>query len=330
MADYRLYGAETSPYSLKVRAALRYKNVAFDWVSRSQASEADFQASARLPTVPLLIAPGRPASQDSTAILADLEADRPEPTTVPDDPACAALALLVEDYADEWLNKAMFLSRWSQSPDREAAAERVIEQVFAGSPPGGKDAARAAIAERMAGRLDLVGASAVNAPVLMESFQRAATLLNAHLEASLFLFGGRPSAADFALAGQFQQLLSDPTPGEWMRDRAPFVTAWCEFMEAPAPGAPFGPLAELEATLLPFFRDELAVTYLPWAAANAESVARRRRYARVEIGGHAFRQSTQKYAAKSFKSVKKALKGLADAPGLDAFLEAAGAKPYIT
>lgn len=328
MADYRLYGAETSPYSEKVRSALRYKGLAFDWVSRSVATEADFRALAQVPTIPLLISPGAVASQDSTAMLASIEADHPEPATVPDDPACAALALILEDYGDEWLNKAMFNERWSQSPDREAAAQRLLEQLFAGNPPESRAEEAAKIADRMSGRLPLVGAGGSNGDILRGSFHRFAELLNAHLQGTLFIFGGRPSAADFSLAAQIRQMLSDPTPGEWLRDRAPFVVEWCEFMADPKAGSAFKPLAELEATLLPLFRDEVARTYLVWAVANSENASKRRKKLKVEIGGDVFEQETQKYAAKAFRSVSKAIAKLKAGEPLEAFFKAASVTQF--
>ncbi|MEL7130143.1 MAG: glutathione S-transferase family protein, partial [Pseudomonadota bacterium] len=234
--SYRLFGAETSPYSLKVRSFLRYKGAAFDWVQRSSATEAEFNRHAVLPTIPLLIAPDGKASQDSTNMLVTLEKKIATPPAMPDDPACRAIALLLEDYADEWLNKAMFLNRWGQSPDRDAAATRVLEQILSGKPPAKRREAKASIVSRMGERLPIVGATPENAPVITASFHRFATLFNSHLEKHLFVFGGHPSSADFALAGQFQQMLLDPTGGTWLRERAPFIVAWAEFMETPTPG----------------------------------------------------------------------------------------------
>ena len=330
MTAYRLFGAETSPYSLKVRAFLRYKNVDFEWVARSAETEAEFTSLAALPTVPLLVGADGATSQDSTAMLAEFEATNPEPAAIPDDPACAALALLLEDYADEWLNKAMFHQRWSQTPDREAAAIRLMDQMFAGKPPKAKKKVQDQIAARMGGRLNLVGASEANAPVLKTSFWRFAELFNAHLKQHLYLFGGRASSADFALAGQLLQLLSDPTPGNWLRDRAPFIVAWCEFMDDPKPGAPFATLDELSETLLPLLRDEVAKTYLPWAMQNSENASKRRKLVKLDLEDGPFEQSTQRYAAKSFKAMRKAAQKLAkDAGDLEAFLNEADMRELL-
>lgn len=329
MTSYRLFGAETSPYSLKVRSFLRYKNADFDWVLRSAATEEEFNRHAILPTVPLLVSPGGKTSQDSTNMLATLEKNHAAPSAIPEDPACQAIALILEDYADEWLNKAMFYHRWSQSPDREAAATRVLEQLLSGKQPAKRREAKASVVERMTEKLPIVGATAENAPVITASFQRFVGLFDAHLEKHLFIFGGRPCSADFALAGQLQQILLDPTGGNWLRERAPFVVAWCEFMETPTPGAPFASLEDVSETLLPLIRDEVAQTYLPWAAANSKAITKRKKDVSLKLSDGKFAQTTQRYASKSFRVVKKAVEKIGDADGLAAFLDAAGAKTYF-
>ena len=78
MTAYRLFGAETSPYSLKVRAFLRYKKVDFEWITRSAETEEEFTSLAKLPTVPLLVSVEGEASQDSTSMLAKFEQTHPQ------------------------------------------------------------------------------------------------------------------------------------------------------------------------------------------------------------------------------------------------------------
>ena len=329
MPAYRLFGAETSPYSVKVRAFLKYKGVDFEWIGRSQATEQEFSSFAKIPTVPLLLSPNRPASQDSSAILASLEADFAEPSAVPEDTACAVLALILEDYADEWLNKLMFFQRWGQKPDREAAGDRTMEQLLDGKLPRAKKKTRDQIIKRMRDRLPLVGIERKNEKLLKQSFERFFALLNAHLEQTLFLFGGRPSAADFALAGQVQQLLMDPTPSAWLQANAPFVVAWSEFMESPKAGGPFKSLGELEPTLLPLFRDEVAVTYIPWALANLAAAEAKQDRVSVALDGADYEQVTQHYAARAFKSVRAAVASAKETEGLAGFLKAAGAEAVL-
>jgi hypothetical protein len=72
----------------------------------------------------------------------------------------------------------------------------------------------------------------VTAPVIEESYRRFLRLFDAHLQKSRFLFGRRPSAADFAVAGQLTCLaLFDPTPAALTLVESPRIYAWVEGAE---------------------------------------------------------------------------------------------------
>ncbi len=329
MAGYRLFGADTSPYSFKVRGALRYKGLDFEWVGRCSANEAEFRELAKTPTVPLLVSPEGKVNQDSTQILAILDKAHPETAVQPEDSTLAILSLILEDYADEWLNKAMFQQRWGQMPDRDAAAMRVLVQLNGGKRPRAYKAAAKQIAERMLARLPLVGAEAENAATLETSYRRFALRLNDHLKEHLFLFGGRPSAADFAHAAQFQQKLTDPTPATWLADRASFVVAWCENMADPKAGGPYAELDALKPTLLPLFEGDVARTYLPWANANAASAVRQKKRFSVTLDDGVFEQATQNYAGRSFHKLRDKVRGAKEAEGLAGFMTEAGVADFF-
>lgn len=100
-------------------------------------------------------------------------------------------------------------------------------------------------------------------------------------------------------------------------------------MEAPKAGGPFKPLSELQGTLLPLFRDEIAVTYLPWALANLQAAEDKAERVALKLDGKAYDQITQHYAARAFKSVRKVVSGAAEADGLKAFLEATNAATIL-
>jgi glutathione S-transferase len=325
-APFRLYGAELSPYSVKVRSYLRYKGLDFEWLARSNARQEEFQRYAKLPLIPVLVDANDEAMQDSTPIIEKLEADHAEPSIVPDEPALAFLSALLEDYADEWLNKAMFHYRWSYPEDQENAARRISDAIFEGAEK--PDGIEAQVRARMISRLYHVGSSPETAPLIEASYARLLGLLDPLLAKRPYLFGGRPSLADFGLAGQLAQLNSDPTPGALLRAQAPNVSRWLARMEHPKAEGAFASFAALRGDFAELLRTEIAGAYLLWMDANARAVADDASGVSVEIGGVAFTQKPQRYAAKAFAELKRkralvedeALAALLAETGVDALL----------
>ena len=111
--------------------------------------------------------------QDSTPIIERFEAVGAERSIVPDDPALAFLSALLEEYGDEWGNKWMFHYRWAYLPDAWSTAERIAQQMMGAQGTLAVAQARAAVAERMTGRLGFVGSNATTRPLIEASFKRA-------------------------------------------------------------------------------------------------------------------------------------------------------------
>jgi glutathione S-transferase len=306
---------------VKVRSYLRFKGVEFEWLQRTNARQEEFARFAKLPLVPVLVDADDNAMQDSTPMIEAIEAQYAEPSITPDEPSLAFIAALLEDYADEWLNKAMFHYRWSYPDDQESASRRIVEMIFDGAeaPEGMADSVRT----RMVGRLHHVGSSPDTAPIIEGSFYRAASAVEKLLGSKPYLFGGRPSLADFGLAAQFGQLLSDPTPGAILRAQAPKLVAWVERMDAPKVEGEFVRFSDVRDDLVEVLRDEVAGAYFIWAAANAAAVADDARGVAVEIAGHTFAQKPQRYAAKALAELKKKRAGVED-EGLAALLSQTG------
>jgi hypothetical protein len=168
-------------------------------------------------------------------------------------------------------------------------------------------------------------------PIIEASFERAARLLERVLPNRAYLFGGRPCLADFGLAGQFAQLLSDPTPGAFLKANAPNLVRWVDRMENPDAQGEFITFAHAADDFADFLRAEAAGVYLPWMAANAEAVAEDG-LVRVEIDGRVFSQKPQRYAAKALAELQRkfqqasayeALLALMSSTGCGDFLEVA-------
>jgi glutathione S-transferase len=326
-APYRLYGAELSPYSVKVRSYLVFKNADFRWLPRSNARQEEFARYAKLPLIPVIVDADERVLQDSTPIIEILETELGGQSIAPADPAVALLAMLIEDYADEWLNKPMFHYRWSYPADQESAAQRIVAAIFEGeaAPEGIVDNVRT----RMVGRLHYVGSTPETASLIEASFTRALAILEPVLAKRPYVLGARPSLADFGLAGQLGQLASDPTPGAVIRAQAPNVAAWLVRMEKPRVEGDFASLAELKNDLSALLQREIAGAYLPWMAANAAAVGANAAGVSVEIDGVTFTQKPQRYAAKAYAELQRKRAQIAD-PVLAAWLAETGVDPFLT
>ena len=63
---FRIFGAELSPYSVKVRSYFRFKQIPHEWIIRSAAVMDEFTKYAKLPIIPLVVSPDEQSLQDST------------------------------------------------------------------------------------------------------------------------------------------------------------------------------------------------------------------------------------------------------------------------
>ncbi len=326
----RIYGSELSPYSVKVRSFFRYKGLDHEWIPRSPAVQAEFQKYAKLPLVPLVVTPEGEGIQDSTPILERFEASHPEPSVTPADPALAFVSVLLEEYGDEWGNKWMFHYRWRYQPDVWSTAERIAQQMMGAQGTLAVAQARAAVAERMMGRLGFVGSNATTEPVIEASFAKALSLIETHLASRPYLLGGRPAMADFGLWAQLYEAATDPTSGAIMREAAPNVMAWVQRMLSPRAEGEFESLLALAPTLMPFLREEVGALFLPWSVANAAAIAGGEKSFALSLGGAEWTQEPQKYHARSLAEIRRKYVVAKNALGLEAILRESGCLDFLS
>ncbi len=302
MSDvYRVFGSELSPYSVKVRSYFRYKRIPHDWLIRSAATEEEFQKYAKLPLIPLVVAPDGTAMQDSTPIIETLERTYPDPPVQPADEALAFVSTLIEEYADEWGNKPMFHYRWFYPPDQDSAAERIARSMMPGVAEDAVASAIETIKTRMIPRLAFVGSSAATKDVIEASLARQLAILERHLATRPFL----------------------------LRPRAPRTVAWIARMLDPRAEGEFEAWDALRTTLLPLVRDEIGAVFLPWSVANARALAAGEKTFAVALDGVRFSQETQKYHAKSLGVLRGKYAALGARGRVDAMLAETGALGYL-
>jgi glutathione S-transferase len=326
---YRIFGAELSPYSVKVRSYFRYKQIPHEWVVRTMQNMDEFQRYAKLPLIPLVVTPQDEAFQDSTPIIERLEASFPEPSIHPDDAALSFVSALIEEYADEWGNKSMFHYRWTYEADQDSAAERLARTNLPGAPEAAVRETAASLKQRMIPRLSFVGSNEATRETIEASLARQLSILEAHLEGRRYLFGNRPAFGDFGLFAQLYECSIDPTPGAIMGASSPGVLAWIERMLEPKGEGDFEAWESLAPTLTPLLEQEIGGLFLPWSTANAKALAAGEAEFSLELAGCPFSQQTQKYHARSLARLRERYAELPDRSALDPVLERTGCLRWI-
>jgi glutathione S-transferase len=324
MADvYRIFGAEMSPYSVKVRSYFRYKAIPHQWILRNAENQAEYETHAKLPIVPLVVTPQGAGIQDSTPILDKMEMLFPQPSIHPEGVA-GFISELIEEFGDEWGNKWMFHYRWTREVDQLCSAGRIARMRAPKANEAEHEALAMQVRTRMAGRVWFVGSNTQTAPQIEAGFQDMLTLLDQHLASRLYLFGARPAYGDFGLWGQFYELWTDPTAGALIEGGAPHVLDWVHRMLWPRAEGAFEPWPALAPTLLPILKSQAGGKFMPWTLANENALAEGKDEFSVKLGDEVWIQKPQKYHARSLAMLRAKFAAVPDKAALDPILTEAG------
>ena len=335
----RIVGAPGSPYSRKMRAVLRYRRIPFAWINQGS-PESRGLPQPRVQLLPQLILPGDDgvlaARTDSTPLIRTLEKRYPGRSVIPPDGALAFIDALLEDYADEWLTKAMFHYRWAFAADIANAAAILPRWFRTNQPEGDAVANGKMFAERQIGRLAVVGSNETTAPVIEESYVRLLRLLDAHLTHARFIFGDRPASSDFGLFGQLTQLVGfDPTPMTIARRIAPRVVAWVDVTEDLSGMEPedrdWTSRDDLPETLRALLA-EVGRVYVPFLLANAAALERGAEQVECVIDGRPWTQRPFPYQRKCLHWLREGYAALAgeDRVAVDGLLAGTGCAPLFS
>jgi glutathione S-transferase len=322
---YTVYGALGSPYSLKVRAVMRYRRLPHIWAHGHAATSGTLQ-QVKAPVIPVVQYPDGSFHNDSTPLIYDLEARHPERSIIPDDPAAAFLAHLIEDFADEWLTKAMFGYRWLEEIDQIQMSRWLAFDAMKGGGLENSQGAAEIFRARQVGRMAIVACTRENFPLIEATTREVLTALETHVTATHTLFGTRPSLAEFGLYGQLSQLGTDPTPQAMMRADFPYTYRWLDHV-ADMSGVDGGWDAPTE--IRPVVQSILRVAgqvYMPFLQANAAALEAGDNTFRIDVAGQPYSQGVFKYQAKCLADLRAryaALDGAARAVA-DPVLEEAG------
>ena len=288
---YRIIGGPGSPYSHKMRAVMRYRRIPHDWAivlgGFDGTGQTDKLRGLHKQMFPIVQFPDGTSWTDSTPIIHELEARHPNNRTVmPPSPSERFLARLIEDFADEWLAIPLMAFRWTSDEDVAFCARRQMQGWLGAVSEDELAAGIARFTARQQKLRTILGAGDPAAKqVFLRQYIALVDVLEAGLSRQLFLFGHRPSIADFALYGMFSQLAIDATPSRILRERAVRLFQWVHYMDDlsghdgdwSSARAPTGTVRALLALA--------AQSLLPMMLAVSRAVARGEQIASYEVDG---------------------------------------------
>ena len=317
---YKILGAPGSPYSRKLRSIFRYRRIPFTWANRNSKEDVN---TPKVPVnlLPVLVIPGEngdysQAKIDSTPIIRFLEAEQSDRSVIPADPVMAFIDYLIEDYADEWLTKAMFHFRWAHKRNVDFAGSILPRWTLNQLSDEEIEPLSKNISERQIERLRYVGSNETTGEFIEESYQNFIELLSNHLVGRRFVLGDRPGSSDFGIFGQLTQLAqTDPTCRDLTLEVAPRVFAWCDNVEDLSGLEPkesdWIESDQIPGTLSEIFK-EIGRTYAPFLLANAEAVAEGKEEWESEIDGKLWKQMPFVYQAKCLTWIREEFRKLDD------------------
>ena len=311
---YKLYGHLGSPYSIKMRSLMRYRQIPFQFKSRRIDWEYPYQ-QVKVKVIPILEYPDGRFQNDSTVLIDNLEQCHPQRSVIPQLEADAFLALLIEDMADEWLTKSMYAYRWAHPAHTDWTGKLIaFDQLFGDdlSLPNIEQLG-AEFSRRQVTRNALVGCTPDNMPLIQHIGDQILDIMERHVVDHPFLFGTRPSIADFGIYGQLSQFIIDLAAIEPSQQRAPYTMRWLQHMDdlsgcegqwrQPTEAYP----AAVEALVA-----LIGEQYLPFLLANEAAIASGADSVELSVSGFDYRQTPFKYQVKCLQQLRQAYSNLSD------------------
>ncbi len=285
----RVYGSKVSYFTGKLETYLRYKGIAYERLPLIRYSKKvrDHVGTTQMPAVEL--DDGRWMS-DTTPIIRHFEEKYPGTPVLPEDPVLRFLALLIEDYADEWLWRPAMHYRWSYRYDRELLSGILVDELL-GHIRAPRFVKKILIVRRQRnGFVVGDGVSSATRQHVESGYLAVLANMTRMLDGRRFLLGDSPSIADIGLMGpMLRHFGHDPTPADIMRERAPAVYEWiARLWNSKASAATPVWVDALPEDAQPMLR-EICETHLVQLEHNARAFGKNARRFDVEIQGCAYR-----------------------------------------
>lgn len=273
-APFKLFRMDISYFSGKLEAYLNYKQIPFERVEAHHSVLFDVYRKTGTMKVPAVETSDGLWLKDSTPMIRWFETQYPQNPVLPDDPALAFIAALIEDYADEWLWRPAMWWRWVPKGSRRLMGYRIATEVLISLP----------IPTFMAGPyfawrqkkmwLDSDGMTKANEHQIRDMYTDQLAALEPIFKHQPYLLGSHPSVADYGyFASMFRHFGNDPESSVVMRKQAPAVYEWLARMwnrNTDDLGAAID-WQTPEGEGWDFILGDICKTYLPYLQQNAEA-----------------------------------------------------------
>ena len=312
----KLIGNVASPYTRKMVAYLRYKQIPYEVI---WGQPEDILKKMNIePPKPILLPvfildrDGQAtAVTDSTPLIREFEERYPDRSVLPKDPALNFINYVLEDFGDEWCTKFMFHYRWHFDEDADNAGTILPLGINSILKDDELAFFKDHFAKRQIDRLWVVGSNNDTAEFIDNSYKKVLTIFEEHFKEQPFLLGYFPSSCDFAVYGQFTQLVGfDPTPRRIAYEFSPRTVAWVSTLEDRG-GLNYleknNSLDSLSDSISDLFK-EISISYIPTMIENHNAVNEGEREWSVDLAGYPWKQRSFPYQAKCLDWIRDEFK----------------------
>lgn len=258
----KVWGVTVSYFTGKLETYLRYKGIAYE-TEHPFADQERIKGLVGAIQVPLVERDDGRWMSDSTPTIRHFETEYPDRPVMPSDPVVRFIALLIEDYADEWLWRSAMHYRWSYEHDRELLSRILADEVTQHLKLP-RFIRRHLIRKRQqVGFVINDGVTDETRDHVEAGFFNAMRAMLSMLANRPYLLGQTPSIADIGMMGpMLRHFGQDPTPAAIMRNDWPAIAEYvARVWNAGATAGDVSLVSEVPADAEPMLR-EIAETHL--------------------------------------------------------------------
>jgi len=304
--DYKLIGSEMSFFTRKLEAQLRFQQIPWHYLFKTEERRTALETKAGTHFVPLLMTPDKWLIHDTISIGPMLNERFKEREVIPETPLQRACCFILEDAFNHWLGRVCVHSRWCYPSNvawvgprlgANMTLDRSIDVPFSEVELEQLGPIGPMLYESFGkGVCEVNGVGPDQAAAVKSDFKKLLQALAQHFSSNAFLLGDRPCLADFALAGASKaHFICDPEPRSWLGEHGDMLLEYTERFFGNWPSdIPLWPADDKVPDSLPVVLDYLQDSYYQSAPANITAGLAGEKYYAFDYGFGATRARTQK------------------------------------